>query len=437
MTHPMRARLLLALALLCALTLPPRFAAAQGATPDDWRTGTPALSDNFSRDTDAWTVDTGSSALKTISRGRLTVKVPEPKMFRWSMLDNLDVFSDYYVEVDARHVAGPEDGMMGIIFRYLDVDNFYAFLVSADGWYTLLKYVDGEASRPVEWAESDVLETGAGSENTLAVLADGRNIALYANDEELDRVTDRSFTEGALALVAGTGDDGDLEVSFDNFGLWNKPRAGATSTPGAGRRTINRATPTPGAPQRPADTADAVVNTDSLNVRSGPGTNYPVVGALKRGAGVKVIGRSADSKWAKLAFSDVKEAWASVQFLTMNITFGQVAVAAAPPAPTPAPTPKPAQPAKKNVAWLVIENHIGRYITVQVNDKNFRVEGKVGDVPGRYQFELQGVGRYKVAAQLPNAGSHNWDLYVEPTPDKCINRQGCIALGQTFLQTYY
>jgi hypothetical protein len=421
------------LSLLLAFLLPCLPAAAQDATPDAWRKGASTVSDNFSVDEGQWTVDSGRDPLRSVARGRLRVRVPEPEFFRWSTLDKVDGLKNFYAEVDGREETGAADAMLGMIFRYEDVDNFYALLVSVDGWYALFKYVDGEASRPIDWSQSDAIETGKGAENRLGVLADGRELAIYTNGEELDRVQDRSFAEGQIGLLAASSSAGGLEVSFDNFGLWNEP--GNTSpTPAIGRKTLRRSTPT--APERPADAPDALVTSDSLNVRGGPGTNYSVVGALKKGDGVKVAGRSPDNKWAKLGFADVPEAWASAQYLDFQIDFGQVAVAKAAPAPAQPPKP-PAQPAKKNVAWLKVENHIGRYITLQVNDQNFRVEGKVGETPGKFQFELQGVGRYRIAAQLPNGGSHNWDLYVEPTPDKCASRQGCVALGQTFLQTYY
>jgi hypothetical protein len=432
MSRPVRASALLLAVALLSLLAPVRVG-AQAATPDAWRKDAATISDSFARDTGQWTIDTGPDTFRSISRGRLTVRVPEAELLRWSTLDSADAFDDFYVEVDATPEAGPADGMLGIIFRYEDSDNFYAFLVSADGWYSLLKYAGGEVSRPIDWNESGALKTGKGAENKLGVLANGREIAIYANGEELDSVQDRSFAAGRVALVAGTNKDGDLEASFDNFGLWNRPE-NSSSEPTTGRKSIKRSTPA--APEQPANAPDAVVNSDLLNVRGGPGTNYPVVGTLKKGDGVEVVGRSADSKWAKLGFTDVQEAWASAQYLTFNTDFGKVALAKSPTAPA-APPKAPAPPAKKNVAWLVIENHIGRYITLQVNDQNYRVEGKVGDTPGRFQFELRGVGRYQVAAQLPNGGSHNWDLYVEPTPDKCVNRQGCVALGQTFLQTYY
>jgi hypothetical protein len=419
----------LAVALLTVLT-PELGFGAQGQTPDAWRKGAATLSDNFTRPTGLWTVDTGRDALRTIATGQLTVRVPEPELFRWSTLQGADGFSDFYAEVDAAEEAGPADAMLGIIFRYEDIDNFYAFVIRADGWYALLKYLDGEVSRPIDWGESTVLETGDGAANKLGVLADGSEISIYANAVELGRVQDPNFVQGQIALVGGTNKEGNLVTSFDNFGLWVKP-ASSGSEPASGRRSIKRSSPTP--TEQTAAAPAAVVSTELLNVRAGPGTNYPVVGTLKRGDGVEVAGRSADSRWAKLGFADVQEAWASAQYLAFSIEFEQVPVAEAPAAPPKAP----AQPDNKNVAWLIVENHIGRYITLQINDQNYRVEGKAGDTPGRFKFELQGVGRYRVAAQLPNGGSHNWDLYVEPAPDKCIDRQGCVALGQTFLQTYY
>jgi hypothetical protein len=424
--RPFFSRALAVAFLVLTLLLPSSSAVAQGVDVSEWRQGTPALADSFSRDTGQWNVDSGRDALTFINRGRLTIQVPEGELFRWVAPDNNDTFKDFYLEVDAVQVDGPTDGMMGVIFRYADADNFYAFLVDAEGYFAVLAYIDGDLDRLVNWTETDALTAGEGAENRLAVMANGREIVVLANGEELGRVQDRSFSEGEIALIAGTNDDGGLEVAFDNFSLWNKP----ASIPG--RKSIVRSTPT--ATAQPT-AVDATVTSSTLNVRAGPGTNYPIVGSLKKGDGVEIVGRSQDSKWVKLDTSNIKEAWASTQFLDIPINIARVAVAAAPATPVP-PRPQPTA-TKKNVAWLVIENHIGRYITVQVNDANFRVEGKVGDKAGRYEFELQGVGRYRVAAQLPNGGAHNWDLYVEPTADKCANRQGCIALGQTFLQTYY
>ncbi|MBO6756778.1 MAG: SH3 domain-containing protein [Roseibium sp.] len=55
--------------------------------------------------------------------------------------------------------------------------------------------------------------------------------------------------------------------------------------------------------------------TANLNVRAGPGTNYPVITTLPRGAGVTVFGCTADFKWCDAAFTNVK-GWVSGRYLS-------------------------------------------------------------------------------------------------------------------------
>ena len=49
------------------------------------------------------------------------------------------------------------------------------------------------------------------------------------------------------------------------------------------------------------DAASVKVNADIINVRSGPGTAYPVTGRLDGGATQKIIGKSEDGKWWQIA----------------------------------------------------------------------------------------------------------------------------------------
>ena len=307
-----------------------------------------------------------------------------------------------------------------------DAQNFYVYSISSDGYYSLGKYVDDEWTALVDWTESDLIDSGRNSENRIGLAAVGNEIVLLVNNVEIDRVQDGSFGAGQIGLLVGATNLGGPTIAFDNLWLW-RAKATQKATP------VARPTATPAA-TRPSTVkvqgGNASVTSESLNVRSGPGTGYPVVAALKRGDRVQIVGRTAASDWVKISLADSPEAWVASRYLEPDGNLQAIAVVSA-PAPPPPATPR------ADVAYLVIENHIGRHITVQVNDQNFRVEGKVGDKPGTYTFILQGVGRYRVAAQLPNAGSHNWDLYVEPTSAQCANRQGCVAIGATFVQTYY
>lgn len=94
-----------------------------------------------------------------------------------------------------------------------------------------------------------------------------------------------------------------------------------TATPEAAPATEEAATDTK---------ATATLNQD-LNVRGGPGTNYPIVVALPGGTTVDIIGKNADGSWWYIAFNG-NTGWVSAPFTTSSNTEG-VAIVDAPPVP--------------------------------------------------------------------------------------------------------
>jgi len=59
------------------------------------------------------------------------------------------------------------------------------------------------------------------------------------------------------------------------------------------------------------------VDANTLNVRQGPGTNYAVVGSLKKGEVVEGLSVSADNQWAQIRkASGVVTGWSSLKYLT-------------------------------------------------------------------------------------------------------------------------
>lgn len=96
--------------------------------------------------------------------------------------------------------------------------------------------------------------------------------------------------------------------------------------------TLSAPTAQPGSP-----TMTALV---SLNVRTGPGTNYPVVGAFNAGQTATIIGKSQDGNWWKIQcpVGAGNECWAAARSEYSSSTGAEgVLVAAAPPAPTHPP----------------------------------------------------------------------------------------------------
>ena len=140
----------------------------------------------------------------------------------WTFNSTVDELAavDYLVEVDVEQVAGPDDAELGLIFRFVDEENFYFFAVSNLGTYSLWKLVDNEWEAILDWTETDALQTDAEAINRLSVLTEGSQITLLANDVALAQLEDDTFATGTVGLMVGTFDEVGVDVAFDNLDLW-------------------------------------------------------------------------------------------------------------------------------------------------------------------------------------------------------------------------
>jgi uncharacterized protein YraI len=109
----------------------------------------------------------------------------------------------------------------------------------------------------------------------------------------------------------------------------------ATSAPAATApaATASVATPTSSSP-------GVTVSSDTANLRTGPGTGYPLAGRMIKGQLAQVIGRNDDGTWWQVDV-DGESAWVFGELVQANPAAEGVAVAAAPPLPTPLPTEPP------------------------------------------------------------------------------------------------
>jgi uncharacterized protein YraI len=83
----------------------------------------------------------------------------------------------------------------------------------------------------------------------------------------------------------------------------------------------------------------------AVNIRSGPGLNYTIIGTLNADTLMPVVGRNADASWWQIKIANDTRGWVSDAVVSASNTEGVPAVEAPPP---PAPTPVPAQPAASN-----------------------------------------------------------------------------------------
>ncbi len=93
-------------------------------------------------------------------------------------------------------------------------------------------------------------------------------------------------------------------------------------------------TPTPG---RPMVTASDT----NVNLRAGPGTNYPKAGVLRQGESLEIVGRNADSSWWQVSAVDGFK-WVAAGVTTADNVVSELPLVDAPPPPaTPTPVAPP------------------------------------------------------------------------------------------------
>jgi PKD repeat protein len=157
-------------------------------------------------------------------------------------------------------------------------------------------------------------------------------------------------TQGLATVIARTAESGAAAQAFFSVSAQTQP----TETPvasGEPTATPTSETQTP-QPEKPMLTA-----TTNLNIRSGPGTAYPVLGVLQAGQMAEVTGVSADAGWWQIKFSGAAEGhgWVSARYVTAQNT-SNVPMVQAPPLPAP-PTPT----ATPTLTPVVISDWRGEY----------------------------------------------------------------------------
>jgi hypothetical protein len=178
--------------------------------------------DDFSNPKSGWETWTDANgSFVAYQNNGLRILVKDQQFDYWSRPGRR--FVDASIEVDAIKLAGPNDNDFGLICRYQDRNNFYAFLISSDGYAGIIKVADGKYNvlNGTELAYSQSIRQGEAL-NHLQANCVGQSLALAVNGEVVAQVQDAAFAAGEVGVVAGTNDNPGVDIFFDNF-VVNKP----------------------------------------------------------------------------------------------------------------------------------------------------------------------------------------------------------------------
>jgi len=96
----------------------------------------------------------------------------------------------WLIECDCEWMSGSEDSPFGVVFGR-EGKNFLTFNISANGSYSLFRYVDWKLETIIDWTDSDAVD-GYGI-NHLEIQRNRDEIILRINDEEVERIERMPF----------------------------------------------------------------------------------------------------------------------------------------------------------------------------------------------------------------------------------------------------
>ncbi len=73
------------------------------------------------------------------------------------------------------------------------------------------------------WQIDQYVNKGPNQLNRLGLLARGKLLTLYANDNLLTTVVDETFTEGSFGIFTGAVNTDNFTVRFDQMSYWTLP----------------------------------------------------------------------------------------------------------------------------------------------------------------------------------------------------------------------
>jgi hypothetical protein len=173
--------------------------------------------DDFSSVEGGWSTLDSDGARIAYEQGGLRFQINSVNYDYWSMPDLHLV--DSTVAVEATTLAGPEDNDFGVICRFQDASNYYALLISSDGYGGVVKVKDGLytiLNNPDGMEYGSMIRTGADT-NLLRADCIADRLTLYVNHELFLDVRDSDFTFGEVGLIAGSFSQAGVDILFDDF----------------------------------------------------------------------------------------------------------------------------------------------------------------------------------------------------------------------------
>ena len=180
----------------------------------------PTIFDTFDHNNYGWYTgdyqDDYVTATRQLEGGRFNWVYHAIRPSRLTSVPDMKLVADFQLSVKAQRTKGPLDGSYGLLFRRLDKNDFYNFVISDSQYFAVLLLKDDQWTTLIDWTFTDAIQPGGA--NVLKVEGCGSHFTFFVNDQNVGEMDDETFKEGIAGLIAELSHAGDNGTFvFDDF----------------------------------------------------------------------------------------------------------------------------------------------------------------------------------------------------------------------------
>ncbi len=183
--------------------------------------GTPTITDSLSNpDNSIWAnhSNTGGQCAFTNGQYHITVKVPNYYYYCTPITTG---FTNFAFQVQMTLLRGDSAGIM---FRVSGPGlKSYIFSLNSQGFYVLTMVSSFTSFKTLALNRSSAIKQGYNQPNLLTVVARNSDIYLFVNKQYVTKVSDSTYSEGNLGLLADAFRNAPTEAAFSNVEAWDLP----------------------------------------------------------------------------------------------------------------------------------------------------------------------------------------------------------------------
>jgi len=186
------------------------------------------LDDDFSVSRTQWATGTSSNSKVEYADETLNIQIFTDKYIVWSFPNDKD-YENVHMEVTVLNNGTDSTTAFGFFCdqQYPIEDSRYFIAVTPAGEYVIAKASlavdDVYLTNNDQWGKSDLIAKNADSYRLGADCGNGK-LTLYVDGQQVDSVTDDTYTSGRIALFAWRDTNGTkVDVSFDDFKMTKLP----------------------------------------------------------------------------------------------------------------------------------------------------------------------------------------------------------------------